>query len=157
MRLGAQVITGVGFLGAGTILLTGRHRIKGLTTAAGLWASACLGLAIGSGFYQGAIGGAIVIFVSLSLLPKLENYAYRHSGIINLYVEVEALRMYKRVIDAVKKEGLTIYEVSLDSGSTLTPDGVAFVITIKRPKDRTEESVVDRLTEMEGVTLVEQI
>ena len=47
--------------------------------------------------------------------------------------------------------------MSLDSGSTLTPDGVAFVITIKRPKDRTEESVVDRLTEMEGITLVEQI
>ena len=51
-RLGAQVITGVGFLGVGTILVTGRHKIKGLTTAAGLWASACLGLAIGIGFYS---------------------------------------------------------------------------------------------------------
>ena len=53
-RLGAQVITGVGFLGVGTIFVTGRSKIKGLTTAAGLWASASLGLAIGIGFYSGA-------------------------------------------------------------------------------------------------------
>ncbi len=157
VRLGAQVITGVGFLGAGTILLTGRHRIRGLTTAAGLWASACLGLAIGAGFYEGAIGGAIVIFVSLSLLPRLENYAYRHSGIINLYIEVEALRMYRAIIDGVRKEGLKIYEVHLDSGDTLMPGGVAFVISIKRPKDKSEEAIIGELTEMEGVTLVDQI
>ena len=49
-RFGAQVINGVGFLGAGTILVTGRREVKGLTTAAGLWASACMGLAIGAGF-----------------------------------------------------------------------------------------------------------
>lgn len=64
-RLGAQVITGVGFLGVGTILVTGRHKIKGLTTAAGLWASACLGLAIGIGFYSGALVAALIIFISL--------------------------------------------------------------------------------------------
>ena len=51
-RFGAQVINGIGFLGAGTILVTGRQEVKGLTTAAGLWASACMGLAIGAGFYE---------------------------------------------------------------------------------------------------------
>ena len=56
-RLGAQVISGIGFLGAGTILVTGRQQVKGLTTAAGLWASACMGLALGIGFYEGAIIG----------------------------------------------------------------------------------------------------
>ena len=50
-RFGAQVINGVGFLGAGTIIVTGRQEVKGLTTAAGLWASACMGIAIGAGFY----------------------------------------------------------------------------------------------------------
>ena len=49
-RLGAQVISGIGFLGAGTILITSKNKIKGLTTAAGLWAAACTGLAIGAGF-----------------------------------------------------------------------------------------------------------
>ena len=51
-RFGAQVVNGIGFLGAGTIMITGRQQIKGLTTAAGLWASACMGLSIGAGFYE---------------------------------------------------------------------------------------------------------
>ena len=67
-RLGAQVITGVGFLGVGTILVTGGQKIKGLTTAAGLWASACIGLALGIGFYSGAIAAGILVFVSLRFL-----------------------------------------------------------------------------------------
>ena len=58
-RLGAQVINGIGFLGAGTIIVTGRQEVKGLTTAAGLWASACMGLAIGAGFYLGALLGGV--------------------------------------------------------------------------------------------------
>ena len=72
-RLGAQVITGVGFLGVGTILVTGRHKIKGLTTAAGLWASACLGLAIGIGFYSGAIVAALIIFISLTMAAVFQS------------------------------------------------------------------------------------
>ena len=71
-RLGAQVITGVGFLGVGTILVTGSKKIKGLTTAAGLWASACLGLAAGIGFYDGAVLAGIAIFVSLAMEPLAE-------------------------------------------------------------------------------------
>ena len=54
-RFGAQVVNGIGFLGAGTIMITGRQQIKGLTTAAGLWASACMGLAIGAGFYESVL------------------------------------------------------------------------------------------------------
>ena len=53
-RLAAQVVSGIGFLGAGTIIVTTRNRVRGLTTAAGLWASACMGIAIGAGFYIGA-------------------------------------------------------------------------------------------------------
>ena len=68
-RFGAQVINGIGFLGAGTIIVTGRQEVKGLTTAAGLWASACMGLAIGAGFYECVILGFLLIFLSIRLLP----------------------------------------------------------------------------------------
>ena len=61
-RLGAQVISGIGFLGAGTIIVTGKRHIRGLTTAAGLWASACIGLAIGTGFYEAAVICTIAVF-----------------------------------------------------------------------------------------------
>jgi putative Mg2+ transporter-C (MgtC) family protein len=60
-RIGAQVVSGIGFLGAGTIMVNRGH-IKGLTTAAGLWASACIGLAIGTGFYEAASIGTISVF-----------------------------------------------------------------------------------------------
>ncbi|MBR3124204.1 MAG: MgtC/SapB family protein [Mogibacterium sp.] len=60
-RIGAQVVSGIGFLGAGTIMVNRGH-IKGLTTAAGLWASACIGLAIGTGFYEAAIVGTVAVF-----------------------------------------------------------------------------------------------
>ena len=66
-RIGAQVVSGIGFLGAGTIMVNRGH-IKGLTTAAGLWASACIGLAIGTGFYEAAIVGTLAVyFVERSL------------------------------------------------------------------------------------------
>lgn len=60
-RIGAQVVSGIGFLGAGTIMVNRGH-IKGLTTAAGLWASACIGLALGTGFYEAAIVGTVAVF-----------------------------------------------------------------------------------------------
>ena len=72
-RLGAQVIAGIGFIGAGTIIVTKRKQVKGLTTAAGLWASACLGLAIGAGFYSCA-------FISISSCSCACTRCRRSSG-----------------------------------------------------------------------------
>lgn len=72
-RLGAQVISGIGFLGAGGII-SSREKIKGLTTAAGLWASACIGLSIGIGFYSAAIIFTIAVFLTLSKFRKVERY-----------------------------------------------------------------------------------
>ena len=85
VRMGAQVISGIGFLGAGTILVTGRNQIRGITTAAGLWASACCGLAIGIGFYEGAlVGGVLIIFV-MSALNMANDMIRRNSKIIEVY------------------------------------------------------------------------
>ena len=71
-RLGAQVITGLGFIGAGTIIVTGTRTVKGLTTAAGLWATGIMGLAIGAGFYEGALIGTIAILFTEIVLGKIK-------------------------------------------------------------------------------------
>lgn len=77
-RIGAQVVSGIGFLGAGSIIVNKRH-ITGLTTAAGLWASACIGLAIGIGFYEGAIvGTAAVYFTERALRGISKNIRYKY-------------------------------------------------------------------------------
>ena len=67
-RIGAQVVSGIGFLGAGSIIVTRQNKIQGLTTAAGLWASACIGLALGIGFYEGAIIGTIAVYFTERVL-----------------------------------------------------------------------------------------
>ena len=77
-RIPAQVVSGIGFLGAGTILVTRNSRIKGLTTAAGLWCCATIGIAIGSGFYTGAIICSIAVLVIMRALIRYtheRNYA----------------------------------------------------------------------------------
>ena len=71
-RLGAQVINGIGFLGAGTILVTGRQEVKGLTTAAGLWASACMGLSVGMGYYVLTAVGTVIAFVTLTVFDGIQ-------------------------------------------------------------------------------------
>lgn len=70
-RLGAQVISGVGFLGAGTILRD-KGSVRGLTTAATLWTVACLGLAVGKGLFALSLTGALIVFIILSLFKKAD-------------------------------------------------------------------------------------
>ena len=72
VRLGAQVVSGIGFLGAGTIVVTKHNQIKGLTTAAGLWAAAGVGLAVGIGLYEVAVSGAVLIFLILTALQRVD-------------------------------------------------------------------------------------
>ena len=87
-RLGAQVINGIGFLGAGTIIVTKRNQIKGLTTAAGLWASACAGLALGIGLYAVAAPACLSIFVIFTVLHELDFRMRRKSRQIDAFVEL---------------------------------------------------------------------
>ena len=72
MRIGAQAVSGIGFLGAGTIIIS-KGKIRGLTTAAGLWATNCIGLAIGIGFYEGAFIGLVAVFFTLVVLRRISH------------------------------------------------------------------------------------
>ena len=98
-RLGAQVINGIGFLGAGTIMLTGSQQVKGLTTAAGLWASACMGLAIGAGFYEAALVACIMIGLIIMLFGRVEELIAKHSRNMNLLVHMDTLEDVSRVLE----------------------------------------------------------
>lgn len=87
MRLGAQVISGIGFLGAGTIMTRNQSQIIGLTTAAGLWSTACIGLAIGVGCYWAVAIAFLVVIVTISLLTNLERPIKQAKGNV-YYVEL---------------------------------------------------------------------
>lgn len=94
-RVGAQVVSGIGFLGAGTIMVSRGH-IKGLTTAAGLWTSACIGLAIGTGFYEAAIVGTVAVLIVERWLKNLKKRILRRRG---LPVDSEPVEAESRIVD----------------------------------------------------------
>ena len=156
-RLGAQVITGVGFLGVGTIIVTGRHRIKGLTTAAGLWASACLGLAIGIGFYFAAIIAAILVIVSLGLLPKLEGHLYDKSRVFDLYAEIMSIGALKGFKTIAADMGISICNVHISQDVPMTPGAASLYFTVRIPRGRTKTEVLNILEGADFVHFVEEV
>ena len=156
-RMGANVITGVGFLGVGTILVTGRHKIKGLTTAAGLWTSACIGLALGIGFYYGALVAGLLVFLSLAFLPKVEGYFYNRSRVMDLYVELDSIAKLKGFLGYVRAQKIIINEIHLSKSDPITSGGVGFHMSIRFPKEIMHANLIESLSDQEGIYLIEEI
>ena len=102
MRIGAQVISGIGFLGAGTILLKrGNPQITGLTTAAGLWVTAVIGLAVGAGFYEGAVLTALVSLLIFTLVSKLEFLMNSKRQRLFVYIEIDDVNVVSAFADRI--------------------------------------------------------
>ena len=156
-RFGAQVINGVGFLGAGTILVTGRREVKGLTTAAGLWASACMGLAIGAGFYECVLLGFLLIFLSIRLLPYVENSIIENARNMNIYVEFQSLDDVGAIINRIKSQGAQIYEVDIERGREENLLRPSAVFTIRLHQKQAHTRVMAAISEVKGVYTIDEI
>ena len=118
VRMGAQVVSGIGFLGAGTIVVTRRNQIKGLTTAAGLWAAAAVGLAIGVGLYEAGILCGVVIFFVLSLVHRWDNQMRNTSRVLEIYVELNKTLNLGDFMRKVREMGLDIDDVRTEPESS---------------------------------------
>ncbi len=156
-RLGAQVISGIGFLGAGTIIVTGRNRVKGLTTAAGLWADACVGLAIGVGFYSGAIIGCTLILLVMSVLHRLDDRMIANARNIDLYLEFSKMSDLGAFMAKIKEYGMKIREIEMTKSNSAEDIGVAVLLTIKQEKKRPHTEIIEILSQIEGVRYLEEI
>lgn len=156
-RFGAQVINGIGFLGAGTIIVTGRQEVKGLTTAAGLWASACMGLAIGAGFYECAILGFLLILITTMLFNKLGAWVVMRARNMDLYVEFTEMENLGAIISTVKEMQIQIFDVDIQREKT--PNGVIIgaVLSTRLPKGQTHSHVMSIISKFSFVTLVDEI
>lgn len=156
-RLGAQVISGIGFLGAGTIIVTGRNRVKGLTTAAGLWADACLGLAIGVGFYSAAIIGGALILLVMSVLHKLDDKMVATARNVDLYMEFQKMSDLGSFMSKIKNFGMKISEIEMTKSNSTEDIGVAVLLTLKLEKKRPHTEIIELLSQIEGVRYLEEI
>lgn len=158
-RFGAQVISGIGFLGAGTILVTSRSQVKGLTTAAGLWASACLGLTIGVGFYTASIIGFVLISLAIFFMPKLEGLFTKKSGCYELHIEFEERANLKEFVSLIREKGLKI--VSVEHNSAYSNTGLSvytIMIAIKGKKEyRNHDALINEIKDLPYVEFVEEM
>ena len=152
-RLAAQVISGVGFIGVGTIIIS-KHRVRGLTTAATLWASACVGLAVGIGFIEGGILITAMMLLSLHVLPYVERFATRHSRYCNVFVDLEESLDLHTIIQNLKEADVVIDSMDM-SESRIAGEGISvhMVLYMKKTVGRTE--VYEIITKSDKVMSVD--
>ena len=149
-RLGAQVISGIGFLGAGTIITTGHSRVKGLTTAAGLWASGCIGLAIGIGFFEGAILGTFMIFIAMASLSSIDERFVSSARMVMLYVELENLAAIKTLVAFLKEKDVKLVDIETESVSKSNGGGIAATVTVKVPNQKMMQMITYMVEAVQG-------
>ena len=154
-RLGAQVISGIGFLGAGTIIRQGIS-VKGLTTAASLWAVACVGLATGIGFYEGAIAGAAVIYLTLIVLSRLEALMENKSSHLRICIEMDNKPgKIGEIGILLGRYDVTIRNIEFIDRSLLDESMVCIKFMLKLPHGLTHDRIIKEIARIPGIKSVE--
>lgn len=153
-RLPAQVISGIGFLGAGTIMVTKHYRILGLTTAAGLWASACIGLAIGIGFYFGAIVTTIALLVIVVFVDEFEKGYTKKLRRVHIFVILKDIACLKSLISYMRMKNIEICNVEFSATKDI--GGIAIFCVLKLPKGVGQGDAINLITEYHDVIFVER-
>lgn len=156
-RIGAQVISGIGFLGAGTIIVTSNQQVKGLTTAAGLWASACMGLAIGIGFYQGALIGCAFILCVVTVFHKLDDRFSRKSMVHDLYIEVDNITKVKTVLTYLRENTLKVFSCEINKVTDEEKDHMGAILTVRMMLRGDNQDLLQAIREIDGVTYLEEL
>ena len=154
-RMPAQVVCGIGFLGAGTIMVTRHYRVKGLTTAAGLWTTACIGMAVGIGFYFGALltcGLLLMVLLFADRIEILYCKSLRRLRLFVLFRELDALKEYSAVI-----EGANIAVSDMEIAPTDSSQAIGLFCVLRVPKQKSKNEVVGMIRKMDGVLFVEEI
>ena len=155
-RLGAQVIAGIGFIGAGTIIVTNRRQVKGLTTAAGLWASAIVGLCCGAGFFEGAIFASILILLAEIFFVKLEYFLISNAKTFNLYVEYSESSNLEHIVDTIKNMNAYILDLELTK-HTKEKRSLCAVFSLQVPRKVSHQELINTISELDGVVTVEEL
>ena len=157
MRLGAQVVSGIGFLGAGTIVVTRHNQIKGLTTAAGLWSAAGVGLALGVGFYEAALTAGLAIFVVLTLLQRWDDQMHSKTRVLEVYVELAEGTTVGSFIRGVRDLELEISNIQMEQEVSSENNTRGMIATLKAQKRCSHSELMDKIKLISGVRYLEEL
>ncbi|MBQ9803099.1 MAG: MgtC/SapB family protein [Clostridia bacterium] len=155
-RLGAQVIAGMGFIGAGTIIVTKRRQVKGLTTAAGLFVSAIVGLAIGAGFFEAALIATLLILIIELLLSRFEYFIMSTSRNINLYIEYKENESLIRMTEYLRSHHVNVSDLQITKSGAASQNPCA-IFSLDMPRKLTHDKLMTALSGIAGVISVEEL
>jgi len=154
-RLGAQVISGIGFLGAGTILVTHRQEIKGITTAAGLWSSACMGIAIGAGFIDCAFYAVLWILLCMSVFSRVEGNIMSNARNMNIFVQLEHPDEIGQVLADIRSVGYRVF--SVDNARSSGDENHGFIVSMYLPRRQPHDEVMVGLSAIAGIRSISEV
>lgn len=150
-RVAAQVVSGIGFLGAGTILFLRHEIIRGLTTAASLWTVAAVGLAIGGGLYLAAICTTSLILVILAVVKPLEQRLFRRHLTRRVSIRIDRRLISLREIESeIEASGLVVQQMTLRRGESPGEDSVDFML-LRSVKKELVDAMTAKLQAIDGV------
>ena len=156
-RMGASVVAGIGFIGAGTIIVTRRQRVKGLTTAAGLWTVAVVGLAVGAGFYEGGLCTAGLILLAELLFARLEYRIMDNAPEINLYMEFGSKDCLERVLRLYREWNLTVLNMEITRETSSETHKACAIFSLRLNRRTKAPQILAALNRVPGMVTVEEL
>ena len=157
-RMGAQVIAGVSFVGAGTIIVTRSRHIKGLTTAAGLWTASIIGLACGAGYAECALFATLMVLLAELVLIRIEYRFVKRRSEVNLYVEYRFPSTVQRLVRILRTEKVPMNDIEVNR----IPDAdgnfrYSAILTIQMSRQELEHEIIRQFEQTDGVLTVEKL
>ncbi|HCD44363.1 MAG TPA: magnesium transporter MgtC [Lachnoclostridium sp.] len=156
-RMASQVVSGIGFLGAGTIITTSKNEIRGLTTAAGLWAAAAVGLAVGIGFYGGAILGSIFIIFSLMYLKKIDLYIKTHAKTMEIYLEYNEEFSMQNLSLYTEQSHYEIFDMEAGKIKTLNGEFGTLTFDVNFHHKVNHLKIIEEIRQLPGILYVREV
>ena len=156
-RMAAQVISGIGFLGAGTIIVTGANQVKGLTTAAALWVTAALGITIGAGFYFGAIVGTATVCSFSGLYTLFDNIITGNSRYMKICIEGKDEECMTRLLDFFSENRISVKNFQRKSECKWYKKDICAIMELELKKNRKHKEILDKICKIEGIRYIHEI
>jgi putative Mg2+ transporter-C (MgtC) family protein len=155
VRMGAQVVSGIGFLGAGTIMVTRRAQVKGLTTAAGLWTAAGVGLAVGVGFYEAAIVSTFAVYVIMTLMQFIDTQVQKKSRSLELYIELSDDCRLGDFLREIRAQEIEIQDIQSERSTGGERNIRGYLVYMKQKKRKNHLELLEDIRNIPGVVYLE--
>jgi len=156
-RISAGVVSGVGFLGVGTIIVTSRNQVRGLTTAATLWATAALGIALGSGMLFASTISFVLIMLTIGVFSYFSKYISKHNRMITLYVEIEKEYDLDLILNFVRDKEYRVLSMEKKKKKIAKNCDLSVTLEVDLQKNRDHDHFINDVGALDGILYVEEI